>query len=316
MKRTWFNTVSWMVLSGLILTSCATSTNPSNTETATSGNIRIAVDESYLLLGQAELDVFTSQYKYAKISPVFASEDSILQLFLKDSVRLMITSRKLTKNEEAYLQSKYIYPKTVKVAYDAVAFIENKSNRDSMIRYNTIRDVFLGKINSWKQINPKSRLQDIKIVFDNNHSANVRYVVEKFGLTSGLPKYCYSAQTNEGVLSYVEKHPEAIGVISVNWISDPADSVSHNFLTRVRPIGFTSEYFSEGEDFYQPYQAYIADKSYPFVRDIYAINRETFTGLGTGFIQFFAGEQGQRIVLKSGMVPATMPVRIIQMKKE
>lgn len=316
MKRSLFNAVLWILLSGLILTSCGTSTNPANTETATSGNIRIAIDESYLLLGQAELDVFTSQYKYAKITPIFASEDSILQLFLKDSVRLMITSRKLTKNEEAYLQSKYIYPKMVKVAYDAVAFVENKNNRDSMIRYNTIRDVFLGKINSWKQINPKSRLQDVKIVFDNNHSANVRYVVEKFGLTNGLPKYCYSAQTNEGVLSYVEKHPEAIGVISVNWISDPADSVSHNFLSRVRPIGFTSEYFSEAEDFYQPYQAYIADKSYPFVRDIYAINRETFVGLGTGFIQFFAGEQGQRIVLKSGMVPATMPVRIIQMKKE
>ena len=118
------------------------------------------------------------------------------------------------------------------------------------------------------------------------------------------------------MLSYVENHPEAIGVIRVNWNSDPADSVSNNFLSRVRPIGFTSEYFSEAEDFYQPYQAYIANKSYPFVRDIYAINRETFVGLGTGFIQFFAGEQGQRIVLKSGMVPATMPVRIIQMKKE
>lgn len=309
-------TLSIALVACTILTSCATATNPSNKETATSGNIKIAVDDSYRLLGEAQIDVFTSIYKYATIKAIYASEDSILQLFLKDSVRLMVTSRTLTKNEEAYLQTKYIYPRTVKVAYDAVAFIENKNNPDSGIRYNTIRDIFMGKVNNWKQINPKSRLQDMKVVFDNNRSANIRYITNKFGLTGGLPKYCFAAQTNDEVINYVQKHTDALGVISVNWISDPHDSVSHAFLTRVRPVGITSEYFSEGNEFFQPYQAYIADKSYPFVRDVYTISRETFVGLGSGFVQFFAGEKGQRIVLRAGMVPATMPVRIIQLKKE
>jgi phosphate transport system substrate-binding protein len=84
----------------------------------------------------------------------------------------------------------------------------------------------------------------------------------------------------------------------------------------VRVVGITSEYFSEGNDFFTPHPAYIADKSYPFIREVYAITRETITGLGRGFIQFVAGDQGQRIVLKSGMVPATMPVRIVQIRKE
>jgi phosphate transport system substrate-binding protein len=52
------------------------------------------------------------------------------------------------------------------------------------------------------------------------------------------------------------------------------------------------------------------------VREVYTINRETFTGLGSGFIAFVAGEKGQRIILRAGMVPATMPVRLIQVKKE
>jgi phosphate transport system substrate-binding protein len=131
-----------------------------------------------------------------------------------------------------------------------------------------------------------------------------------------LPDYCYSANSNPDVITYVENHPEAIGLISVNWISDRDDSVTHDFLKRVKVAAISSEVFSEGDDFYTPHPAYIADKSYPFIREVYAISRETFTGLGRGFIQFVAGDQGQRIILKMGMLPATMPVRLVQIEKE
>ena len=67
-------------------------------------------------------------------------------------------------------------------------------------------------------------------------------------------------------------------------------------------------------NYYKPYQGYIADGTYPFIREVYIINRETFTGLGTGFVNFVAGEKGQRILLKTGLVPATMPIRLVQIK--
>jgi len=64
-----------------------------------------------------------------------------------------------------------------------------------------------------------------------------------------------------------------------------------------------------------PDQGLIYDKSYPFTRKINIVSRETFSGLGSGFISWFSSEQGQRIVLKAGLVPATMPIRLIQFKK-
>jgi phosphate transport system substrate-binding protein len=129
-----------------------------------------------------------------------------------------------------------------------------------------------------------------------------------------FPKNVYSANTNDEVLNYVEKNINAIGVISVNWISENTDSTSNNFLSRVRVLGLTSEFDPEGLDYYRPYPAYIADGSYPFTRKIYMITRETFSGLGSGFISFVTHEKGQRIILKAGLVPATMPVRLVQMK--
>jgi len=45
-----------------------------------------------------------------------------------------------------------------------------------------------------------------------------------------------------------------------------------------------------------------------------AISLETRSGLGTGFISFAAGDKGQRVVLKSGLMPATKPVRQVRLQ--
>ncbi|MBA4408406.1 MAG: phosphate ABC transporter substrate-binding protein [Odoribacter sp.] len=295
--------------------SCKMTPKKFTDETPTRGNIKIAVDESYQLLADTELFTFHSLYKDAKVAPVYLSGDSILKLFLDDSVRVIITSSKLTDNEVAYLRGKSIIPRTTKIAYDALAFIVNKSNADSLIRYNTLKDIFTGKTSKWEQINPQSKLNDIKVVFDNQGSNNVKTIMNKFGITGSLPNYCFSATKNSEVINFVESHPEAIGIISVNWISDPRDSISHSFLSKINVVSVTSEYDSDGSEFYSPHPAYIANQSYPFIREVYTINRESFAGLGTGFTSFVAGDAGQRIILKMGMLPATMPIRLVEVKK-
>ena len=68
--------------------------------------------------------------------------------------------------------------------------------------------------------------------------------------------------------------------------------------------------------FYQPYQAYMAQGKYPLLRDVVMISREARSGLASGFMAFVASDKGQRIVLKSGLVPATMPIRIIEVNHE
>ncbi len=297
-----------------IFYSCKMTPKKFTDETPTRGSIKIAVDESYQLLTEAELFTFQSLYKDAQVAAVYLPGDSILKLFLDDSVRVIITSSKLTENELAYLMGKSIIARTTKIAYDAVAFIINKSNTNQLIRYNTLKDIFTGKTTKWDQINPESNLNDIKIVFDNPGSNNVKTLMNKFGITDSLPSYCFSASKNADVINYVESHPEAIGIISVNWISDPRDSISHSFLSRIKVVSVTSEFNSEGSDFYSPHPAYIANQNYPFTREVYTINRESFAGLGTGFTSFVAGDAGQRIILKMGMLPATMPVRLVEIK--
>lgn len=305
------------LLIGLIFTnySCKMTAKKFTDETPTRGTTKIAVDESYQLMVDAELYTFQSIYKDAKVTPIYLPGDSVMKLFMDDSVHVIISSTKLTENQLAYLKGKASFPRTTKIAYDALAFVINKSNPDSLIRYNTIRDIFTGKTSKWKQINAKSKLKDIKVVFDNAGSSNVRTIMDKFEMKGALPPYCLSATKNSEVVNFVEKNPDAIGILSVNWISDPRDSISHSFLNKVKVVAISSQYDSEGADFYTPHPAYIANKMYPFIREVYTINRETFSGLGTGLTSFIAGDSGQRIILKMGMLPAATTIRLVEIKK-
>jgi phosphate transport system substrate-binding protein len=284
------------------------------TETTTRGNISISVDESFKLLYDTELYTFESQYSDAKIKPNYKPETDVLADLLNDSVRTIVLTRDLTKEEKALLFSKKFVARTTKVAHDALALIVNTENPDTLLLVEQLEAIFRGKLSSWNQITPKSPATPINVVFDNNKSGNVRYIREKFSLTGNFPSNCFAVNSNEEVIKYVEKNRSALGIISVNWISDKNDSVSNRFLKGVRvvEVGTSREARS---NYCKPYQGYIAENSYPLCRDVYMISRETFSGLGTGFVSFVAGDQGQRIILKSGLVPATMPIRLIQVKK-
>ena len=309
----WFSAI--LLISGAIILSRCGGTPGKDMDTPTAGRIKVGTDDSYKLLLDAETYTFQSLYKYASIDMVLGAEADIIDLFMKDSVPMMIVNRKLTKEEESFLNSRQIIPKTTKIAYDALALIVNRENPDTNLYYDDISALFNGKISTWKSINPKKSDKDsVKVVFDNYKSGNPRYFKEKFNLTR-LPSCCFAVASNADVIDFVEKNKNALGIISVNWISDKADSISHGFLTRIRVARISGPGHHEaGSSFYSPHPGYIAQGDYPFTREVYSINRQTYSGLAYGFSSFIAGEKGQLIVLHSGMVPASMPVRLVEVR--
>ncbi len=297
-----------------ILASCGGGSDLKNSDTPTMGRIKVGIEESYRLMIDAQIYTFESLYKYATIDTVYTNEADLINAFMNDSVPLIIVGRNLTDNQIQYLKERQFIPKITKVAIDAVAFILHKENPDTNLYFHNIKDIFEGKLTRWNQINPKSKLGAVEVIFDHFKSANPRYFKDKFKIDS-LPPTCFAAKNNQEVIDYVETHPGAIGVIGVNWISDKTDSVSNRFLKRVKVAGISMEGDNDpASTFYKPYQAYIAEGSYPFTREVFCINRQTYTGLAYGFSSFIAGEKGQLIILHSGMVPAAMPVRIVEIK--
>lgn len=302
------------IYTALLLTACN-----NNASTPTRGEQKLVIDESYTQLFIAEIEAFEGFYKDSKFESLYKPEGEVVDDFLKDSCRVIVLSRDLTKQEKDFFTAKKSFPVSTRIAVDALAFITHKDNPIKNLTYNEVRNIFSGNITNWKALGDPakaiaSRDTALTIVFDNVKSCNVRMLKEKILDGKDFPKNIYAVKTNPEVIDYVSKNKNALGIIGVNWISDSDDSLTRNFLTQVNVLAISSE--KEPENFYQPYQAYIAENSYPFCRDVYIINREGRTGLGTGFVAFIASDKGQLIILKAGMVPATMPIRMVKITNE
>lgn len=292
-------TLSFLLL--LILPFICNCNSGGYSDTPTTGELSITVDETFKPFIDSEISTFEGIYTYADVNVSYKPEGDAFNDLLNDTVKLIIVSRRLNKEELKIFEQWEIVPKVTKIAYDAVALIGSKDLKDSTITMDELNALLSGT---------NTPLKDIKVVFDNNNSSTINYLMEKTGVKK-LSQNCYALNSNKAVIDYISKENKSIGVIGVNWISDRDDTTNLSFLKSIKVFEVA---LSDTSEYYKPYQAYIAQKIYPLWREVYILSKEAYTGLGTGFTSFVASERGQRIILKFGLVPATMPVRLVELK--
>lgn len=300
-----------------LLVACGRKPKDGLTDTYTSGVIAIAADESFQPIVQEEIDVFEGIYPLAGIVPRYTTEVDAINLLLKDSVRLAIATRMLTEEEMTSFHSRKFYPREIKLATDGLALIVNRQNPDSLISVRDIRRILTGEVKTWKEIYAGSRLKDIRVVFDNRNSSTVRFATDS--ICGGKPlstTEVKALRTNRQVIDYVAQTPGAIGIIGVNWLGNRSDTTHLSFRDEIRVMSVSAEDVATPGNSYKPYQAYLYYGNYPLARSIYILLNDPRNSLPWGFASFLTSDRGQRIILKSGLVPATQPVRIVDIKDE
>ncbi len=300
----------------IIFLSCQKPVKDKFSDTYTTGQIPIAVDENFQPIIQEEIDVFEALSPNAKIKPNYTNEVNALNLLLKDSVRLAIATRPLSEKEIKYLNSKSFFPHSYKLANDGLALIVNNHNTDTLITVNDLRKILIGQITKWNEVYPKSKLGKFQIVFDNQNSSTVRFAIDSICGGKPLSKNIFAQNNNLEVIDFVSKTPNAIGVIGVNWLGNRKDTSNLSFRNEVRVMSVSQASVATADDSYKPFQAYLFYGYYPLTRYVYIILNDPRGSLPSGFTNFLTSDRGQRIILKSGLVPATQPVRIVHIKDE
>lgn len=302
------------LIGALLLSACEQRSKDGKVlDSPTAGHIRIMVDESYKPVIASALDVFDTIYPRASIDAEYTSEGEAIAAILRDSIQVIIIARALTEEEiDNHFKPRGFRPTMTAIAYDGVAFIMHPENKDTVITMDQMRDLVAGKITKWRDLNAKSPLGDILLVFDNPLSGTVRYVKDSIGIGTPLPANASALQTNEEVIQYVAKNKNAIGIIGANWISDADDKGVQAFLKEIKLVDIAKKADAVG---YGPYQAYLATGQYPYRRTVYIVNAQARTGLGLGLAAFLASDPGQRIMLKDGLLPAQAPIRLMEFKR-
>ncbi len=286
--------------------------NETDIDTPTSGKITGSVDETLRPLIDAELFVFQSEYKRAQIEVQYKPEAEAIQDLIDGKTRFAITTRKLSEEEKKIFEQDQIRPREVKIAIDAVALITHPASKDTQLTLDKLQGLLEGKYKLSKDLFPGGSDQPVQLVVDNQGSSTIRHLKDSVFKLNKIQGSVFALKSGEEVIDYVNKNKNSIGLIGAGWISDRDDSTANAFLDKFKVVEILSK--ADGE-YYKPFQAYLALRSYPLHRTVYYLLREPRTGLGTGFSNFLASDKGQRIVLKSGLVPATMPVRLIKVKK-
>ncbi|SDM83522.1 phosphate transport system substrate-binding protein [Daejeonella rubra] len=281
-----------------VLVSCQS--KPLEQQTYTSGKEQILVDESFAPIIEDQAYLFESTYSGAKLDLVMKSENELLNLFLSDSIQVAIVSRLLNAEETKHFESKNIKVRINRFAIDGIALITHNSSKYANADVSDIIKILKGEASSLESL-----------VFDNANSSTVRYFKELAAIEVLPAAGIYALKSNSDVIKYVNDNPGSIGVVGVNWMVQPPVQLEKT-VAELKILGVKNISGQPGSDaYYKPTQNDIALGMYPLTRSLYVINCEGGAGLGTGFASFIAGERGQRIVLKSGLLPDSIPSREI-----
>lgn len=272
----------------IFITSCGDEAK-GPTDTLTSGNISISVDETFKPIIEEELKVFDNSFPEANIKTTYKPEAECIKDFLNDTTRLILVTRDLSAEEKNFLAEKKIVPTSLAVAKDAVAIILNNGASDSLFSIGQIKSILTGKFE-----------RKYTVVFDNQGSSTLRYIQDSLLKGAELGANVFGAKGNDSVIDYVSKNPEAIGFVGVSYVSDYSDPEGLAFISKVRVASIFNDKLGKT---YKPYQAYIAPNWYPLTRKLFYINKETYPGLGTGFANFLAKDRGQLIFKQARLFP-------------
>lgn len=281
---------------------------------STSGELTVGVDEGISPLIQEEAAEFMRLNKDAKVNLSVKTSKEVIADLNSGVYKTIIVGRELTKEEADIFTANKIELKKNKFALDGIGVIVNPKNPVKKINFNELKRIYTGEQTDWKDLDGDNKdVYSGKIkVFTARKNASIHDIFKEkvlrgaeFGNTDVV------CSTSTQMMAEIKNNDNAIGFISMAWITVSNDTLDESVKAlKIAPVN--SQTGAVG-DYVGLHQAYIANGTYPLVTEAYILSSDFSMNLSIGFSSFLVAYDGQRIVLKSGLVPVTQPVKIIQL---
>ncbi len=280
-------------------------------ETATKGNLLVCCAESHYDLIQSEADQFNSLYNQANVSVFGAMTREAIVFLLNDSVKAIISDRKLNAEEQEIAKQAELNFEEIKIAKDAMAVVVNPLNGITSLSLESLKNILMQKITNWSQLPDAGFIGPIEIVLTGRNSGTYELIKNYFFNLAGEIPVTMVFDSQKEVVDYVAKRPQTIGLVSIACHKNFLAHYSATDSTQiVRALAFAGVDSTGHETLSKLHQANIHLERYPLHYPVYMYFKKK-APLARGFFGFIAGATGQKIILNWGLVPVTMPVRIV-----
>lgn len=258
------------------------------------------MDESLISIIKEQEEVFNSSYPNSEINLVPTSEILAVNSLIKGEADFAILTRTLTEEENIGFKQRSITPRVFPAASEGLVLVVAENGKDSTIRMEDILELLQGE---------KAAGYNGLIFADINSSA-FRQLKELSGLQKISGAYVKEVGNNENLMKTVIKEVGMIGVLGYDEYRTLKKTFSE--INKIRILSVQNSIGKNADNkFYQPTQSNFALGTYPLARTIYVLNYQPRRGVGIGWSAFLTGDRGQRIFLKAGLLPNTMPGREI-----
>ena len=294
---------TFFLVSVLALVSCQQRTEVSTT----TGAIRIECDETVEPLIRVIADDFMRTYPASEVTVVPTSLQAAIVDFINDSTQMIATDRPLSDKEAAISKEAGFEYRSYHIAIDAVAVIVNKANPVAELRVSELDSILTGLIYRWRPWGGK--LLPIQLALGTEHSATTQIVQDSLMGGKGFSSAAMFFGTTAEILDFVGKNENALGLVGLAWLHGREDEFT------VVALGDPNHPPDPSEPpgvFYTPHQAHVYRGYYPITTKVYFYNRELLKTVGLGLIAYTNNIQGQKLVQSYGLVPATIPVRLVE----
>ncbi len=190
------------------------------------------------------------------------------------AAQIGMSSRELKPDEKAVL---YQFP----IAHDAIAIIVNPTNHLDGLTSAQVRGIFSGVIRNWKDLGGPDKA--ITVISREEGSGTRGSFDEMIMKDAEVSPAALVQDSNGSVRETVAGDPYAIGYLSLGLV-DP----------RVRAVKL---------DGVEATLATARSKEYPVVRPFLFLTKAEPTGTAKDFIDYVLSPEGQKILLREGLVP-------------
>jgi len=190
------------------------------------------------------------------------------------AAQIGMSSRELKPDEKAALRE---FP----IAHDAIAIIVNPANHLEGLTSAQVRGIFSGVIRNWRDLGGPDK--PITVISREEGSGTRGSFDEMIMKDAEVTPAALVQDSNGSVRETVASDPYAIGYLSLGLVDQRVRAVKLDGVT--------------------PTLATARSKEYPVVRPFLFLTRGEPTGAVKDFIAFVLGPEGQKTLLREGLVP-------------
>lgn len=242
--------------------------------------------------------VYHSTFPKASLNVSYQSDDSLMKAMLKDSIRLVVLMREPSLYELDQLKLLHqAKPISHTFAYSAIALVRDHLSTDTII-------------DSLYLVKHLTKGQDV-FVTTSEYVDLFQLLLNKFDLKESQHPLKI-ANSIEEMQQFLASNKNHIGILPFSLVSDQYNPEAKQVTEKFRWLGVIN---SEKDTIY-PSQSTIFTKEWPFVIPYSILYCNLSIQDGIGFVKYIHSKPATRLILKAGLIPATMPDRHIKVEAE